>query len=596
VGGGESESHPNYLEHFRKSKKTSSTIGKQRVLFSRRKDGTEFPCIVGIKQMPESEDLIGYIRDTTGLNADHTNDAKILDPVQRLMDDTSFDAILATSKDGEIIACNMTALSEFGYDQKEDLIGQNISTLVGGPHAAKHGKYMERFQKKHKSESMLGKQRVLRSRRKDETEFECLIRINTIEDTDGLLVGYIRNIDGASRKQRRRHADEMSAQSRGSSAAKDDLIDESFDAIIVADEVGEIQRVNMTALDMFRYDSKGELVGQNLSLLVGGGMADKHDMFMKRFAETGKSESTIGQQRVLKALRKDGTEFKCIIGIKKMRNSNLLVGYVRDVSELDSLSNPIKITNLNILDPVERLVDDESFDAIIIIDYSGIMKRVNATAVKEFGYSSKDELEGQNVSILVGGGMADKHDNFVKRFRESGASSSTIGKQRVLHSKRKDGTEFPSILGIRQIPDTEYLVGHLKNMTGLSNDDRQKSMKNLDVLKHMDDTSFDSIIVIAMDGSIVQVNATAVCDFGYASKDEMTLLNISALVGGGEAKNHDKYLQKFEESGRQGTTIGKRRSLLAKRKDGTEFSCVIGIKKLPGSDHLIGYLSDTSDV
>lgn len=546
--------------------------------------------------MPGSDDLIGYIRNTIGLDKEYTKEAKILDPVQQLMDDTSFDSILATTKDGEIIACNMTTLSEFGYYHKDDLIGENISTLVGGPHAAKHGKYMDRFQKKNKSETILGKQRVLRARRHDESEFDCLIRINTIPDTDGLLVGYIRNIDGVSKKQRKLHAEEMSAMSR-SSMQEDDLIDESFDSIIVANEKGIIQRVNLTALDMFRYDRKDELVGQNLSILVGGDMAEKHDMFLKRFAESGKSESTIGQQRVLKALRKDGSEFKCIIGIKVMRNTHLLVGYIRDVSELESVRNSVNITNLNILDPVERLVDDDSFDAIIVIDSTGVMKRVNATAVKEFEYDSKDELEGKNVSILVGGGMADKHDNLLKRFRERGDSSSTIGKQRILYSKRKDGTEFPAIIGIRQIPDTDYLVGHIKNMTGLSIHDKKKSMKHLDILKHVDDTSFDSIVVIHKDGSIVQVNATAVGEFGYDRKEEMVSLNISALVGGGQAENHDQYLANFEKQpDRTDSAIGKRRRLFAKRKDATEFSCIVGIKRLPDSDYLIGYISNTSDM
>ena len=60
-GGDDAAKHDGYLERFQKAFQPSSTIGKQYVLQSRRKDGTEFPCIIGIKKIPDSEFLIGYI-------------------------------------------------------------------------------------------------------------------------------------------------------------------------------------------------------------------------------------------------------------------------------------------------------------------------------------------------------------------------------------------------------------------------------------------------------------------------------------------------------------------------------------------------------
>lgn len=585
------------MEAFRKANRTSSTIGKERVLRSRRKDGTEFPCIVGIRQLPGSDDLIGYIRNTTGLATypNKQSEIQILDPVERLIDDTSFDSIVATDKNGIIINCNMTTLSEFLYYSKDDLLGQDIACLVGGGHATNHHKYVSRFQKKQKSETMLGRQRLLKAVRADNSEFECLVAIQTVPDTDGCLVGYIRNIHGeVSRKARREVADAMSAMSRESDDNTMNILDESFDAIIVASEDGIIRRVNLTALAMFGYDDKKELTGKNLSTLVGGGHAEKHDSYMKRFVESKKNETEIGRQRVLKARRKDNTEFPCIIGIKRMRNTKLLVGYIRDVSELNS--EAVRITNIAAIDPLERLMDDESFDSIIAIDFSGKIHKVNMTAVKEFGYSSKEELEGMNVSAMVGGDMtAEKHDAMLQRFRERGSSSSTIGKQRILYSKRKDGTEFPSIIGIRRVPETEYLIGHIKNMTGLSTPDEKGAHTRLELSTAVDDCSFDSIIVIDLEGLIVEVNKTAVEEFRYDSKDDIKNLNISALVGGGDASKHGQYLARYREKGKTGSSIGKRRRLLARRKDGTEFACIIGIKTMADSDYLIGYITNTEN-
>ena len=56
------------MKNFKKKKKEDSTIGKQRKLKARRKDGSEFTCVVGIRRVPDSDWLIGYIRSTEGLS------------------------------------------------------------------------------------------------------------------------------------------------------------------------------------------------------------------------------------------------------------------------------------------------------------------------------------------------------------------------------------------------------------------------------------------------------------------------------------------------------------------------------------------------
>lgn len=98
----------------------------------------------------------------------------------------------------------------------------------------------------------------------------------------------------------------------------------------------------------------------------------------------------------------------------------------------------------------------------------------------------------------------------------------------------------------------------------------------------MDDASFDSIIVTDDEGTILQVNATAVEDFGYNAKAELVGNNLTMLVGGGQSMHHAKYMKKFKSKGQDdSTTIGKQRKLKARRKDGKEFTCVIGIRKIP---------------
>jgi PAS domain S-box-containing protein len=525
---------------------------------------------------------VGHIRNMTGIRQRNLEGDLALDPVLRLVDDTSFDCIIVIDMVGVIQHVNITTLSEFGYDFRDEFIGNNISILVGGGHATKHAKYMDRFQKKEKSETVIGKRRALKSLRKDGSEFSCIIAINTIPESD-CLIGIIRNVTGVSRKHKTMEADDLSAKGKQHA---EDFLDDSFDSIIVANEDGIILRVNQTALETFRYGSKDELIGHNMSILMGGGEDKNHDKYLANFKKAGTSQSTIGRQRLLLSRRKDGTDFPCVIGIRRMRNSSNLVGFIRDVSEVSQHNeNVIEITNINQLDPVGRLIDDQSFDCIIVIDRKGTITQLNQTTVTEFGYASKADIEGIHFSVLVGSGHAEIH-NDLNRLIEL----STIGKQRMLLLRRNDGTEFQGVVAIREITDTELFVGYIRNMTGIPQQDTPKSSLHIDVLGHIDDTSFDSIVVTDKDGVIQCLNVTTLSDFGYASKDELVGKNISVLVGGGHAENHGRYVERFYKMGRSNSVIGKQRILHSRRKDGSEFPCLIGIKMLPNTDLMIGYI------
>ena len=481
VGGGEAESHAVYLERFNESGKDSSTIGKQRVLYSRRKDSTEFPCIIGIKLVPDTEFLVGYIRNMTGIQNRHRETDLATDPVLRMVDDTSFDSIVVINKDGIIQHVNITTLSEFGYDFKDELIGCNVSVLVGGGYAGKHDGFVRRFDKKDKSDTILGKRRKLKSRRKDGSEFPCIIAINTIPESD-CLIGVIRNLSGMSRRQKYIIADDLSAE--GSQNAED-FLDDSFDSIVIANEDGTIIRVNRTTLETFRYDSKEELVGQNLSVLVGGGEHKKHDQYLDNFKKRGASESVIGKQRILRSRRKDGTEFPCVIGIKRMKNNRNLVGFIRDMSVVNQAENVVTIINMppsQGLDhpdhhPYTHLhVDDTSFDSIVVINMEGIIQNVNLTTLSEFGYESKNELVNKNVSMLVGSDHADKHDEYLMRFKSKGClSENTLGKQRPLHARRKDESKFLCLVGLKMIPNKDLVIGYIRNMADFT--EQQKAVE-----------------------------------------------------------------------------------------------------------------------
>lgn len=366
------------------------------------------------------------------------------------------------------------------------------------------------------------------------------------------------------------------------------LWETSFDAVIVTDRLGIMKYVNNTTVQEFGYSSTKELVGKDVSMLVGGGLAVHHHAYMDRFNKGESTSTTIGKQRKLQARRKNNSEFPVLIGIKEIPKTGLLVGYIRTEDGMETQESERAPT----MTASERhvAVDESSFDSIIVIDPRGMILNVNLTTLTEFGYAAKDELIGENIHILVGGGEAEAHDAYLAAFDRGGRDSSNIGNHRVLYAKRKDGNEFPCTIGIRRSEDSDSLVGYIRNMTGITAEDiaLKDKTKNL-----VDDNSFDSIIVTDDEGTILQVNATAVEEFGYSAKAELVGKNLTLLVGGGRAKHHAKYMKNFKRKKKEDSTIGKQRKLKARRRDGSEFTCVIGIRRVEDTNWLIGYIRST---
>ena len=82
---------------------------------------------------------------------------------------------------------------------------------------------------------------------------------------------------------------------------------------------------------------------------------------------------------------------------------------------------------------------DASFDAFFSINTKGTILSVNRAAVEVFGYDSRKELIGRDISCVVGKEHADSHKGYIKRYLKTNEKR-VMGKQRSLPARRKDGT------------------------------------------------------------------------------------------------------------------------------------------------------------
>ena len=108
---------------------------------------------------------------------------------------------------------------------------------------------------------------------------------------------------------------------------------------------------------------------------------------------------------------------------------------------------------------------DNAIQAIILIDAHGIIRDVNPATEIVFGYS-RDELLGQNVSILMPAPYREEHDRYIADYRASGQEK-IIGTNREIVARHSDGSSFPVELSVSEtLADGElFFVGMINDIS-----------------------------------------------------------------------------------------------------------------------------------
>ena len=241
-----------------------------------------------------------------------------------------------------------------------------------------------------------------------------------------------------------------------------------------------------------------------------------------------------------------------------------------------------------------REVVDFAFDAVLTVDEMGTICTVNNAAMELFGYA-ESELVGHNLSTICGGGHAERHEQYMKNYMETGIQK-VIGRKREVLAKHKSGREFPCELGVQEITDastgTRYFCGFIRDLTLIKQQEAEIQERQA-LAQGMINASFDSMFEIDETGIIQIVNDAACSMFGY-SRDEFLNNNISMICGDGHAEQHVKYMQRYVESGEK-HIIGRKRHVKARRKDGSEFEIELGVQEVilsTGKKAFCGFMRD----
>lgn len=252
--------------------------------------------------------------------------------------------------------------------------------------------------------------------------------------------------------------------------------DASFHPMFTIDETGVILMANAAAARDFGWTTE-EFVGENVSMICGGSHAKDHDKYLKRYLETGEKR-VMGTKRELPARRKDGTEFPIELRLSEVPRSSsgssdesrLFCGFVKDRTKEKADELELKRKHRLTMGIVEA-----SFDAMFSINERGIIRMVNRTAVEKFGWT-RDEFVGSNISMICERDHAVKHDDYLRRYLETGEKR-VMGMKRELRARRKDDTEFYIELGLAEIltekGEERLFCGFVRDLTKQKEDERE---------------------------------------------------------------------------------------------------------------------------
>jgi PAS domain S-box-containing protein len=203
-GGEHAQLHDTYMTKYMESG-IQKMIGQKRETIGLRKNGTEFPCELGIQEIVDVSSgkhyFCGFIRDLTQIKQQEA-EIEERQALQQAMINASFDSMLEVNELGDIQIVNDAACSMFGYT-REEFLGKNLSQICGDGHGSMHEAYMKRYLDTGE-QHIIGRKRQVKAKRKDGSEFEIELGVQEVTLTDGkkAFCGYMRDLTQQKKDKR----------------------------------------------------------------------------------------------------------------------------------------------------------------------------------------------------------------------------------------------------------------------------------------------------------------------------------------------------------------------------------------------------------
>ncbi|GLT19338.1 hypothetical protein GCM10007938_31200 [Vibrio zhanjiangensis] len=287
--------------------------------------------------------------------------------------------------------------------------------------------------------------------------------------------------------------------------------------------------------------TRNEVIGRNCRFLQA---EDKKQPEIDKIRYTIENRQSCSV--VLKNYKKDGTLFYNNLRLDPVFNDDSelthYIGVQTDITEIKRIEDQAKVKleeevarrTQEARDSESRLrtVFDTALDGTVVIDNSGIIIDVNRSLELIFG-RIREELVGENVSILMPPHYANIHDGFISTYLLTG-NKKLIGTPRQVEGLHKTGRIFPIEVSVGEtwLGDSQVFVGVVKDIT-VQEETKQREKQLQTELREREliyRAAFNQAAVgicrISLDGKFIEVNDKMCEIFSYS---EAQLLELNYL-------------------------------------------------------------------
>lgn len=238
------------------------------------------------------------------------------------------------------------------------------------------------------------------------------------------------------------------------------IFETATDAIITADQTGDVVSWNPAASRLFGYTS-AEIVGKPLWTIVPERFRNAHTEGLARVVNTGETR-IIGDTVEVHGLHRDGHEFPIELSLATWIEGErrYFSGIIRDVSARIEMTEQLLRTEQRL-----AAILESANDAVISIDEEGRVMLWNSAATDLFGYT-EDEMMGEHLTAIVPERFRQGHAEGLERV-VNGGEQHVIGKTVELAALHRDGREFPMELSLAtwQVGDHRFFSGIIRDIT-----------------------------------------------------------------------------------------------------------------------------------
>jgi diguanylate cyclase (GGDEF)-like protein/PAS domain S-box-containing protein/putative nucleotidyltransferase with HDIG domain len=426
----------------------------------------------------------------------------------RLIFDSIKDDITITDLEGRIISMNEAGLRMSGYSRKEDIIGRNGFEFIAEKDRAR-------------AIEDLTKQLTIKDgytlsyyvlRDKDGKEFDAEVSAAVLPDINGNANGFITVVrDITKRKLAEKKLQESEDKYK-------QLVEQEKDVIFSVDASGHFTSINSAVVSWgFKPE---QIIGRHFSEFIP---AEWQDVVPGALDQILTSDDITAELVVSDANGKSRPiEFSATV-IREGKEYRGVRGIVRDITERKHIEEALRESEQKL-----RLTFESINEAIILTDLEGRILDINEAGFRMSGYESKSQVIGVNG---------------IQFFEEAARSSVQEQLAKLLKEGHIPIISYKIVSKTGQIYDVEasavLLRDHDGNPTGLivviRNVSERKRMEEAlrdseEKLRFMFKSIIDAVVVVDLEGKILEVNDAGLILTGYNNRDDLIGVNAFDFV------------------------------------------------------------------